>query len=155
MTVVVDKLLPIPISGRSKESDMLAAMFSEAKAYLLSFPWSKEISRSYLGAGVGGVVAAFLFEFDLPIGSKDSQIWVVVGDVPSAYFVVDHAPDGASALDTYCDLMEDWSNGVLEQSSLDDVFPVEALATSENAKMLKSRVEFIRERIIPSLRGEA
>jgi hypothetical protein len=96
-------------------------------------------------------VALFLFRLQTAINDTDEWLWVVEGDVPSAYFVIDEARDPASALTLYCDMMGEWAEAVLAKSSLDEVFPVDAPATKEHAEMLHSRIEFMRDRVLPTL----
>ena len=54
--------------------------------------------RGALRARIGGVVAVFLFRIDGP-PEVDPLLWVVVGDLPTAYLVTDDAPSPAIALD--------------------------------------------------------
>jgi hypothetical protein len=103
---------------------------------------------------VAGVVAVFLFHFREPIQGTNEWFWVVVGDLPSAYLVLDNADNPVSALEVYCGLMEDWANAVLENRSLDDVFPVEAKPTPDNAKLLLKRTDFIRTRLLPDWQAD-
>ena len=91
----------------------------------------------------------FLIHFAKPVSEADDYLWVVVGDLPSAYFVIDDAPSPRSAAEVYCRIMQDWINAVVSEAPLDDVFPVKADATVEMAQMLDSRLRFIREKIIP------
>jgi hypothetical protein len=139
------------IGGDSDETASLKMMLDRAVTYLKSFRWCPPISQKYLGFGVGDVVALFLFRLETPISGSDEWLWVVVGDLPSAYFVVDKAHDPASALHTYCHLMDEWVHAVLNNTSLNDVFPVQAEATTKNARMLLSRTKYIRESIIPQI----
>lgn len=83
----------------------------------------------------------------------DEQLWVVVGDLPSAYLVTDVSPDAIAALGVYCELMEDWANAVLQETPLNEVFPVSARPTVENAHALLTRVKCLRDGIIPMLRS--
>ena len=125
-------------------------MLQEAKQYISSFDWAPPIAEVHMRIGAGGALAVFLVTFVRGIGpERDKHLWVIVGDLPSAYLVVDRASDAVAALSIYCELMEEWADAVLGGSSLDDVFPVDAPATRENAGMLLSRVGFIREKIIP------
>jgi hypothetical protein len=133
----------------SVETELLRNMAAKAAHYLASFKWCPSVTARYLGCGVGGVVAVFLMRLASKVGGTDEWVWVVEGDVPSAYFVTDRAANGASALMVYCEMMEAWANAVLADTPRHDVFPVEAPATPEFAKMLLSRTQFIRERIIP------
>jgi hypothetical protein len=138
-----------------EETASLLGMLEDAKAYLKSFRWSEPVAKCYLGFGIGEVLALFLFRFKTPIHGTDEWLWVVIGDAPSAYFVIDQAGDAASALETYCGLMDAWAKAVLRRLPLEDVFPVNAVATAKNAKMLLSRIKFIREKIIPEVRRRA
>jgi len=153
MTLPVDLKRVTPaeqIAGEDQsETRQLREMLHRAEAYLRSFKWCPPLAERFLGYGVGGVVAVFLFKLAEKINGADDFLWVVEGDVPSAYMVTDNAPDPASALAIYCDMMEEWANAVLTGSSLDEAFPVNAPATRENANMLLSRTQFIREKLIP------
>jgi hypothetical protein len=150
----VKKLTPAEqiVGDDAEDTELLKKMLQEATNYLQAFRWCPPIDQIYLGYGVGGVVAAFLFHFAEPIQGTEQWLWVVTGDLPTAYFVIDQAPDPASALEGYCQLMEDWARAVLEARSLDDVFPVKAKPTPDNAKSLLSRLDFIRTELIPSIK---
>jgi hypothetical protein len=62
--VDVSQLKPIgAIAGDNREDTrLLKRMADEAREYLLSFRWCKEISKGWFGWGVGGVCAVFFFE---------------------------------------------------------------------------------------------
>ncbi|MEQ8767162.1 MAG: hypothetical protein RL885_24845 [Planctomycetota bacterium] len=151
-TVDLKKLTPIqalPAIGDAEEAAELEALHRDAAAYLRSFHWCPELRQAYLGEGVPGIFASFLFELKAPIpGTEDDCLWVVVGDLPSAYFVVDDAPTPRAALEVYCELMDDWIGAVREGTSLEEVYPVAAEPTEEHAAMLASRLTFLREEII-------
>lgn len=148
----LDRVKPTNEMIGQDESDtkLLREMLQRAEAYVKSFKWCPTIVGRFFGCGVGGVVAVFLFRFATKISDTDDLLWIVVGDVPSAYLVTDDAADAASALLVYCNLMEAWARTVLDGSSQDQVFPVAAPATPESADMLLSRIRFIRERIVPA-----
>jgi len=132
-----------------EDTTLLKEMLEQATNYLKSHKWCPEIEEKYFGFGVGGIVAVFLFKFNKKIEGTDDFLWVVVGDLPLAYFVVDSANNPKEALEAYCELMEDWAAAVTNGTSLDEVYPVNVPPTSEYAKMLSSRICFIREEIIP------
>lgn len=152
--VDMDRVTPSREMVGQDESDtrLLHEMLERAEVYVKSFKWCPALVGRFFGCGVGGVVAVFLFRFATKISETDDLLWVVVGDVPSAYLVTDDAPDAASALLVYCDLMETWARAVLDGSFQDQVFPVAVPATPESANMLLSRTRFIRERIVPACR---
>jgi len=130
------------------ETGQLQAMLADAESYLTAFAWCPAVRERYLGFGIGRVVALFLFRLEAPVDGQDDWLWVVTGDLPSAYFVTDHAATVAEAMNTYCVLMEDWADAVDHGLPLVDVFPVEATASHENAEMLRRRIRFLRERVI-------
>jgi len=132
----------------SEDTRLLKSMATEAKQYLLSFEWCREIKESWFGWGVGGVCAIFLFEIVPANRGVDSWFWVIVGDLPSAYLVLDGSPTPMKALDTYVELMQEWVDAVHEGKSTDDLIPVEAAATPENADLLQRRLVFLREKVL-------
>jgi hypothetical protein len=131
------------------ETAELQRMLRRAQSYVEHFPWCPTIMEKYLGVGIGGVLSLFLFRFSRQIGDGNDWLWVVVGDLPSAYIAVAEAPDPASALESYCELMEGWAIAVRNGSSLADVFQVDAAPTEEHAQMLLSRTKFIRDEVVP------
>ena len=143
------KIEDIEAYADAGDAPLLREMLDEAKKYLTSHEWCLEIGESYLGLGLGKVLALFLFRMVRAVDGQDEWLWVVVGDVPSAYFVTDSAPDPASALEVYCNLMEDWARAVQEGKDLSKCFPVRKDPTEEQAKMLFNRTKFIREQFVP------
>ena len=86
----------------------------------------------------------------------DEWLWVVVGDVPPAYLVTDDAATPAKALGIYIDLMEEWVDAVEAGEPVGDLIPVATAdgyelidETPANAAMLKSRLGYLREQIVP------
>ena len=132
----------------SEDSSLLKIMAKEAQQFLLSFDWCKEIQASWFGLGVGGVCAVFLFEILPATANIDTSLWVVVGDLPSAYLVLDECPTAMKALDAYVELMQEWVDAVQEGNSTEDCIPVNVSATTENADLLKRRLAFIREKLL-------
>ena len=144
-------LTPAPFIAREDDEEtlQLAEMLQEAKSYVESFEWAPPIRNIWLGLGVGGVVAVFLFQFEEPIRGRDDMLWVICGDLPCAYLVPDNSPNAVSALRTYCELMEDWIDSVETGECHGDVFPVDAPRDQHHANLLRKRIDFIRSRIIP------
>lgn len=134
-----------------RDTALLRNMAGEAIGYITSFPWCPRVEQIRLGLGVGGVVAVFRVEFSDRIqGTGDKALWVIVGDLPSAYLVVNEGDLPINALSTYCDLMRDWANAVIAGGDRANVFPVDANPTRQNANDLQSRIEFLRREILPT-----
>ena len=147
------RLTPVAeMCGEDRDETLeLEAMFEGARTYLQSHDWCEEISNSYFGFGVGGVVAVFLFHVNLKAGDEE-LLWVIDGDLPSAYLVVDNAAEATAALEIYADLMQDWVDAVRKGSGLEEVFPVDAPADEEHAELLEKRIRLLRGTIIPAAR---
>lgn len=131
------------------DTRLLIAMADEARRYLEGHAWCERIEAQHFGLGIGGIVAVFLFEISNTAHRDDRYLWIIVGDLPSAYLVTDAEPNPACALAIYIDIMEDWADAVLSGASLDEQFPVSAPATKENAANLRDRLIYLRDKLLP------
>jgi hypothetical protein len=148
--VDVSLLTPIDktLGDSATDTRLLRRMATEAQKYMLSFRWCKRIRRGWFGWGVGGVCAVFLFEIVPESRKVDSKLWVIVGDLPPAYLVLDKSPTPMSALKNYVDLMQQWVEAARAGKSVDDCIPVNVAPTKPNATLLKRRLAFLRTRIL-------
>ncbi len=149
-------LMPVEaIRGEDDEdTKLLNEMASDARNYIASFTWCLPITAMYLADGVGGIIAIFLVEFAGKIGGTDDRLWVVVGDLPSAYMVVEPDDCVQEALERYCLLMEDWVSAVRGNGDFENVYPVAAENTEEHADMLQGRLDSLRKDIIPEFSAD-
>lgn len=138
----------------NEETRELISMASEARTYLESFPWCKSIIKVYFGIGYPGIVAVFLFNIVPSKQNVDEWIWVIVGDIPPAYIVVDDAPNPASALDAYIGEMSLWVNAIKQHKPVDRLIPVDAAPILENANDLETRLSFIDEEILTNYKED-
>jgi hypothetical protein len=145
------KTVPVNLmrGDSAEDTALLREMLKEAETFLHSFSWCRSITESRFGLGVGGVVAVFLFKIVPVHADVDDWLWVVVGDLPPAYLVTDDNPNPASALEAYVAEMDAWVTAVESTQSVDDLIPVNVPATPENARQLRSRLEFLNSEIIP------
>jgi hypothetical protein len=140
------------INGDSPEdTKLLHFMVEEVRAYLNNFRWCPPVKNIYLAFGIGGIVGIFLAEFEEKIDQQDDFLWVIVGDLPSAYLVTDSITP-YEALDAYISLMEDWVSAVEAGEGLEDVFPVAAQPTPKNVLMLRKRLKFLKNNILTKIR---
>jgi hypothetical protein len=140
------------ISGDDTEdTELLLSMSKNAQDYIKSFAWCPPISGTYFAYGVGGVVAVFQVEFAQKIKGTDDKLWIVVGDLPSAYLVVERVDDPGLALERYCELMDQWVVTVRKSGDFRDVYPVAVEPTLKNAESLNRRIDFLRTEVIPRI----
>lgn len=156
MNNILGSVISVSNMTGSDEGDLssLKRMLIDARTYLLSFKWCKCIQREYLGYGIGDVVALFLFEIENLASPDDSYLWVVVGDLPSAYFVLDDACNPEDALCVYLGLMDEWATTVLSDLPTEDCFPVKLpsdFPKKEAAEMLTIRLDFLKNKILPDV----
>jgi hypothetical protein len=124
-----------------EEQILLHKLIEEAKQFLLSHKWCLGIGEAYFGDGIGGVIGIFLLELVPVPENVDQWLWVIVGDIPSVYLVIDECPTPLEALETYISLMREWVGLAYEGKTSPDVFPVVAAATPEHAQMLDGRLK--------------
>ena len=86
------------IGEDEEETERLLQMESRARAFLSRFEWCASIRELYFGAGIGGIFAVFLAHITPSRPGIDEYLWVVVGDLPSAYLVMDAPPTPRDAL---------------------------------------------------------
>ena len=136
-----------------EDTNILKEMAIEAREFVSSHEWCDHVDSVHLAYGIGGVVAVFLVQITPHSDDVDKCLWVVVGDVPPAYIVVDDNPTAADALDAYCSEMEAWVEAVDKGASVDELIPVNAPPTPEHAEQLGGRLKYIRSRILPLARA--
>lgn len=150
------KLVPVAEIAGEDEEEMreLRQLARCASDFLSAFKWCKAIRESYEGYGVAGIVGVYLFRIEPAHPGVDEWLWVVVGDLPSAYLVTDGAPTPAAALQIYVEEMSEWVAAVESGRTVEGLIPVKAPATVENAAMLKSRLTFLTQRVIPMVAAD-
>jgi hypothetical protein len=154
MSVNFDTVMPAAnMAGDCPEdTHLLRKALAKAEAFLAGHAWCEKIQERHFGICIGGIVSVFLFEIVPTRPDIDALLWVVVGDLPSAYLVTDEAPDPAEAMVQYIGLMRDWFLVVNDGGDLSGVFPVEAAPTRANASALESRLNYIEKDVLPEWR---
>jgi hypothetical protein len=149
--VDINKMMPVDsIEGDSiVDTNLLREMATEAHEFMCEQEWCERVDRQYLAYGVGRVVAVFLFQITPRSEDVDPYLWVIVGDLPPAFIVVEDNSTAADALDAYCSEMKAWVEAAEKCVSVDDLIPVNAPPTLGNAEQLKGRLQFLRSEILP------
>ncbi len=145
--VVFSQLKPIEeISGETeKDTQLLRKTAEDAREYLLSFHWCLGIQKGWFGWGVGAIAAVFVFEIHPATPNVDKLLWIIVGDLPPAYLVVDQSPTPIDALRTYVELMQEWITAIREGKSIEECIPVNSAPTRESADALEKRLNFLKQ----------
>jgi polyhydroxyalkanoate synthesis regulator protein len=150
--VPTDKMM----GDEPEDTALLVKLRDSASNYLLSFPWCVSIVETYYGDGVGGIVGVFLFRLLSARADIDEWLWVVVGDLPPAYFVTDDLKSPYEVLEAYIMHRSRWVKFAMEGTAPPgDVMPIEEVPpTPDWAKDLQSRLDTLREHILPSFRNQ-
>jgi hypothetical protein len=140
-------LVPVPGDKYS-----LYEFGQEAKRFIHSHKWVERVFDGYLAKGFEGVLGIFYFEV-LPKSKKlDSEIWVIAGDLPPAYFSTDYCPTPVNALDSYICEMRMWISAVKRGDPVDELIPVNVPAEPKYAQILKERLDFLEKNIVKGMR---
>ncbi|HEY1161195.1 MAG TPA: hypothetical protein VGE83_11220 [Terracidiphilus sp.] len=154
-SIDTDQMMPVDSieGGSTVDTNLLREMAIEAYEFMCEQEWCERVDHQYLAYGVGGVVAVFLFQITPRSEDVDPWLWVIVGDLPPAYIVVDDNPTAADALDAYCSEIQTWVEAAERGESVDDLIPVNAPPTLGNAEQLNGRLEFLRSKILPLVKA--
>lgn len=123
--------------------DQTLQLSKDAISYLESHKWCKKVKNILFDRGFGYPLGVFFVEFE-PKGIDDNFVWVIVGDIPLAYMDVS-CKNGADALDAYVFCMNEWVENVFQGKSVEELIPVNVPPEEQYAKMLRSRLDFIKE----------
>jgi hypothetical protein len=153
MEIPVVGVVPIQEMSGDDEVDttLLRAMCIEAKQYLESFDWCEAAQPVYWGGGVGKVFSIFLFEIVASKVGIDRWLWVVVGDIPHLYLVLDECKSPSDVLRAYRGLMEQWIELARQGRRSPDLPPTGVEPAPEWATELEQRLRFIRTNVAPFL----
>ena len=150
MTCEPDELTPEDAIAEDDAEDtrLLREMAKQARRYLESQNWCERVTELRFGDGVGGIAAVFFARLIPAQPGADAEVWVVVGDIPPLYLVLDDLPDPTAALQAYVDWRRDWVAAVRCGGSLEELPPVDAPPTRANADDLARRLDYIEREII-------
>lgn len=132
------------VDDDDEDTALLRQMDAEATAYISSFSWCDAVYASYFGGGVGGVLAVFFYKIRPASADVDPWIWIIVGDIPSAYLPISDCGSAGEAFKKYMLGMSKWvefarnnQSGTAEQGTP----PLDVPATPEWAENLNQRLQ--------------
>ena len=120
----------------------------EASEFLASHSWCAKIRSQHLAWAIAGVIGVFHFRIVAARPGIDEELWVIVGDLPSAYLVTAKREGWQEALRAYVREMTRWVRAVRARRSVKDLIPVNTPPTREYAEMLGGRLGFIRKHFL-------
>ena len=95
----------------------------------------------------------FLFQILPSKPVVDEWLWVVVGDLPPAYFVAEGIKSPRDALDAYIWHRSKWTEAILAgREPGNGVMPVDADPTVELAQALSTRLKLLSDNVLPTFK---
>ena len=150
------KIEAIP-NSKLEDCNSIEEMAQEALDFLQWHSWCKIVKQGYFDIGWPGILAVFYFEIEPTSKSADDTLWIIVGDIPPAYIDTISCPNAALALNDYLNAMQEWIDHIRAQEPVDDLIPVyrrhsflRMQPTMESAKLLETRLDFIRTQLLYS-----
>jgi hypothetical protein len=137
----------LPRRGHDDDAE-LKELCVRASKFVGGFKWCRRVLRAWLGDGCPGIFAVVLVEVENTASPDDRFLWVVVGDIPPAYFVVDELSTPKDALGMYVAERLRWIQAVRARTSLDDIAPVDVAPTEEHASKLQTRIDFLKREFL-------
>jgi hypothetical protein len=128
------------INEYSKTHDVGSAsflkLFHGGREYMTAKPWVVRITQIWVGKIIDDRAGVFLYEI-APISAKVDRLhWVICGEVPSAYLVLDKAKNPAEAIEQYCIQVRKWIEGVRAGQLLPHTMPIEWPQSFSSAERL-------------------
>jgi hypothetical protein len=140
------------MTGDSPEdAALLRGHMHEAKQFLKSQRWCRNIRSAWFGGGIGGIVLIAAFHIEPTSDDVDDWVWIICGDLPPAYIRADILRTPAKAFEGYIREMRRWVTAVTSGHPVKDLIPVNAQPTMKNADLLRRRLDFLEQRILPRL----
>ena len=132
-----------------EEIQAILGLYLDARGFLEEFKWCLSTKKCWYDKkyGIYEKLGVFLFEIEPIDDSVDDIIWVIVGDLPSVY-LDKSVTTGKEAIETYCELMQEWIDNVKNGKSLEECYPVEVEPTIENADLLNTRIAFLKRELL-------
>jgi hypothetical protein len=130
------------------EDPEVAEFAKRAEQFLSGFRWCGQILGAELAWATAGVLGVFRIRISPAEPDVDEIVWVVTGDLPSAYLGYEPEDTWQDALQGYVSEMQLWVDAAKGGESVSDLIPVNVAPTPENAARLEDRLTFIRTRLL-------
>jgi hypothetical protein len=120
-----------------------------ARAFLAAQPWCSKVHQVTPVFAIADVLGVFRCTLIPSRPDADVMVWVVVGDLPSAYIVHEPGDSWQDALIGYVTEMRRWVDAVKagEHPGVNTI-PTNMPQTFESAAALETRLDFIQSRLL-------
>jgi hypothetical protein len=142
----------------AEDTRLLVKLRVEAELYLSKLNWFPGVVELFYGGGIGGILAIFLVRthpnaFSAKGTAIDQWLWVIAGDLPSAYLVTDGSKKPSEACEAYIYQLSRWVERVeAGETQGSDVMPLDVQANPAMASALSQRLVVIEELVLPAIR---
>lgn len=145
---------PLPVENLPASHewfDEIIGLRERADEYIQGFEWCGEIQSRTIYYSLGKVLTVFLYNAADLEADEDTDNWIIVGDLPSAGLNVVDDDSLVGALGRYADYAEEWAECAVDGDLETECYPFDEDRTPELGRMLSTRVEFIRNQVIPNI----
>lgn len=133
-----------------RETQQLQEYARRARALLESFAWCTGVRQLLYGLGAGGVIAVFFADV-LVKGKSREWLWVVTGDLPSAYLPEAAAHSPCAALAAYCEGAAAWADAVQRHALGPQHLALSVEASPAVAREVAAKVATVQRLVLPAL----
>ena len=124
------------------------ALTRGAEQFLAGQRWCARVLDVTPVFAIGGVLGVFRASLVPAQPAADPVVWLVVGDLPPAYLVLEVGDSWPEVLAGYVDEMREWVRAVRAGGDLSGMIPVNVAPTTAHADLLERRLDFIVQHLL-------
>jgi hypothetical protein len=151
---VLGTLIPVPPIPSQIDDHRDIRSDHRRATHFVRYTFRCKILQGYYGTGLPSLITSHAF------AASDNKkvirhLWVIVGDCPGAMFDLAYADNPIDAIQHYADKCDEWVRAIrAARHSFDpEIFPDGMTPRPDLAEMLSSRLDFIRDKLLPELRA--
>jgi hypothetical protein len=126
----------------------VSALVAEAVGFVRRHQWCGQVHDVQLAFAIAGVLAVVRVDLEPLTARAEPRVWVIAGDLPSAYIVYEEGDTWQDALRGYVYEMRRWGEAAQRGAPVDDLIPVNVAPSPEHVGMLLSRLTFIEQELL-------
>ncbi|WP_156993486.1 hypothetical protein [Terriglobus sp. TAA 43] len=130
---------------------LLRDMAQRAESFLQAFKWCRNLTEGKFVDGYGGIFALFLFRADIDKIGEGVDLWVFIGDVPTAYLEAKDFPVARDAAKRYLDGVREWVVAVRNNTPLNELIPIAHAKDSQSLDELERKLDTLVSLVLPQI----